>query len=476
MPSGKFLYFGDKDTGLTENTNIGSGYIFLNGTSGATIPRGIAAPGELDLYSNTAVDGSGNWEPYIAFQASGVTQIYNRDQGATGSKYLEIFMTDGVKIYGASTLGNIWLKTDNVTSPDITFQFPNTGGTIATTANIQTLYDKVVASSGGDYTTLGAALAAATAGETIFVRNGNYTETSSETVSVDNVTVIGESNSATIIDLSTYTFTFSGTFASLKNIQFTGTTGGIDLSGANSSILNSQFLQTGSGSAATFLTSSGNETLIDGIYFNSASTSTTTYMNISGNNIILTKSTIVVSANPTYGVTLGCDYSDITSNNFIWYNSGANYIVGLTAFNNNFANNQIYGDSTNYSPSGLYDAGVNNVNGNFISYCTYGAKSSSGDNTFINNFIRDCTIGIDLRGVQIFVAGNTFIGSSTMARAINVYGVTYGVYTNNNVANYPLGIEVFSSSTSGLIANNNLISCTTEVTNNGTSFTVVNNL
>ena len=64
----------------------------------------------------------------------------------------------------------------------------------------QTLYDCVVAPSGGDYTSLNAAIAA---GETsIFLRNGTYTMTGDATIAAgsSDVVIVGESKMGTVLD------------------------------------------------------------------------------------------------------------------------------------------------------------------------------------------------------------------------------------------------------------------------------------
>lgn len=69
----------------------------------------------------------------------------------------------------------------------------------------QTLYDAVLDSSGGgDYTDLSTAVAAMSAGDTLFVRKGTYTETALA-ISLDDITIIGESPEESILD-----FNFSG--------------------------------------------------------------------------------------------------------------------------------------------------------------------------------------------------------------------------------------------------------------------------
>lgn len=78
---------------------------------------------------------------------------------------------------------------------------PDAGNVFATMADAgaggQTLYDAIVAPSGGDYTTIQAAIDAGHT--TIFVRNGTYNITSAITLT-DKCQIVGESKEETIID------------------------------------------------------------------------------------------------------------------------------------------------------------------------------------------------------------------------------------------------------------------------------------
>ena len=85
-------------------------------------------------------------------------------------------------------------------------------------------YDTVVASSGGDYTTISAAVAA---GKTrIFVRNGTYNESVSFTASAANTHIIGESMEGTIINIGNdKAFTLSGSYSVVANLKMQATSG-----------------------------------------------------------------------------------------------------------------------------------------------------------------------------------------------------------------------------------------------------------
>ena len=80
----------------------------------------------------------------------------------------------------------------------------------------KTYYEAVVAGSGGDYTTLGAAI---TGGATsIFVREGTYNEAAINTA-VANITIVGENRESTIINMAGNDATFSGGYLTMTNLK-----------------------------------------------------------------------------------------------------------------------------------------------------------------------------------------------------------------------------------------------------------------
>ena len=86
------------------------------------------------------------------------------------------------------------------------------------------VYSIVVDTGGaGDYTTLSAALAAASAGDAIFVRNGTYA--GGVTISLDNVRIVGESRDGVIIQSplsSTPCITITGDNVTIENVTVDG--------------------------------------------------------------------------------------------------------------------------------------------------------------------------------------------------------------------------------------------------------------
>jgi len=98
---------------------------------------------------------------------------------------------------------------------------------LATVSGGQTLYECVVAPSGGDYTTLGDALAA---GKTrIFIRNGTYSETGENTLGT--AYIVGESRDGVIIDVDGTTndrFLLGNGSLEIRNVTFQGPANGTD--------------------------------------------------------------------------------------------------------------------------------------------------------------------------------------------------------------------------------------------------------
>ena len=88
----------------------------------------------------------------------------------------------------------------------------------------QTLYTAVVDAGGdGDYTTISAALAAASARDAIFIRNGTYD--GGVTVSLDNIRIVGESRDGAVIQSplsSTACITVTGDDVVIENVTVDG--------------------------------------------------------------------------------------------------------------------------------------------------------------------------------------------------------------------------------------------------------------
>lgn len=84
--------------------------------------------------------------------------------------------------------------------------------------------DRVVAASGGDHTTLGAALTAASAGDVIYIENGTYSESTISNTTAD-ITIIGQSREGVILSFGANNCTLNAANRHIKNVTFTLSTG-----------------------------------------------------------------------------------------------------------------------------------------------------------------------------------------------------------------------------------------------------------
>lgn len=151
----------------------------------------------------------------------------------------------------------------------------------------QTTYDAIVAPSGGDYTTLGAAIAAASAGWSIFVKEGTYSE-SAITSSLANLTIVGENPATAIIALTTVNCVLSGANVNIRNLGFTGSSGALHLTGAEARLENirANFTAVATTTATVYLNGS-NSVLSNSHILNSTTSGTpgTNTLRLGGDNI-----------------------------------------------------------------------------------------------------------------------------------------------------------------------------------------------
>ena len=121
----KKLYFNTAKTEYMKYSSDHAAFLITND---------FARVSGYSFYSNTGADGSGNWEPYITLNSSGVVEIENLTQGDAGNRYLNLRFTDGLKLYTGGQ--KAVLKTDNLATTEKTFQFPNYSGTFITSGNL----------------------------------------------------------------------------------------------------------------------------------------------------------------------------------------------------------------------------------------------------------------------------------------------------------------------------------------------------
>lgn len=140
-----------------------------------------------------------------------------------------------------------------------------TGATDVTITAGGSTVTKVVAASGGDYTTLGAAIAAASAGWVIQVKDAT-TETGAITSALNNLTIIGSNRVAATVGLGANLLTLSGTGVTLLNLGISATTGGVVLSGANA-VFQTGYISSASIPTTNHLLMSGADPHLQGLYY-----------------------------------------------------------------------------------------------------------------------------------------------------------------------------------------------------------------
>ena len=355
----------------------------------------------------------------------------------------------------------------------------------------QTIYTFIVAGSGGDYATLGAALAAASDNDTIFVRRGTYTETGNITCSLANISIIGEGLNDTIIDLSTYTMELSGAYAQINNIQITATTGGTVFSGDYHKFINSKIVKS-TGTTNYGMQWYGNYGTISNSILDDTTTSDGNYVRFSiggigtliNNNIINLR---IVNASGEGTLSLGGNKMIVT-NNYISKVSGTtagSFLVTWYSTDGIFSGNTLYSDSS--VAKSLYCGTAGNITGNLIIGGLVGIQAKNGVINITGNTIKSVnnsmTYGVLVSISDCVVTGNNLYGSSTSTGSmvgISVYDVSTPpdnvVITGNRVKNCVQGINISSSSSDYIVVTgNNCRGNGTNLVDNGTNTVVSGN-
>lgn len=281
----------------------------------------------------------------------------------------------------------------------------------------QTVVDYIVAASGGDYTTLGAALTAAAAGSTIWVKSGTYTE-SAITSSTANITIIGENPETTVIDIVATTFAHSGNFLQIQNIKFTATTGGLNLTGTDQRLVNVHIAKTGA---------------------------TTTGLNMSGARAYMAgcrvSSTVTTSLQH---VTLSSDYGRYTGNYFELEPTHTTASMEVSSGNNgaSFTGNVIKALATGTNKLVKFGAGERvTVAGNLI-WCSTAASVAvvfdSPKGTFTGNTVRDGKRTLECGASCQFavISGNNFYAATSASSTSMINFGSSSTYSNTFNGNY----------------------------------------
>lgn len=381
------------------------------------------------------------------------------------------------EVYGAGWNGTLEPPTKNALYDKI--ETLGSGG--------QTLYDIIVAPSGGDYTTLGDAAAAVTTGQTIFVKTGTYAE-SAITCTVANITIIGESNQDSIIDCQGNSLTFSGAFVTVRGIAITSTstTGGkFRLTGANANMSNCYFLEGAATMAGPRIEMTNDRWSFCNNYINDQANTATTNSTVSFEGLGGICNSNIFRTN--YYRASGCVYSGannitISGNTFVAANNGTNYLLTTANGPATIAANHFYGAASSGGGTAIKTgATTDTVVGNTIMLVKTGVEVTGQRQTVTGNMIvRANTYGVHINEANGFnnISSNSFVQSSVTGTA----GVFIGSTSSNNLVSGNLfrenTIAVQVNGTSNLnnhIASNQIYNSTTAISDGGTRTSIEGN-
>ena len=154
-------------------------------------------------------------------------------------------------------------------------------GPATSTATATAFYETVVSADGlWNYTTISAALAAGK--KSIFVRNGNYTETANILLSSSGISIFGESNGGVVVTLGAYAVQ-----TPTVTVINTGTV----------SVTNGSSTVTGTGTVFTSLVA-GNIILLGTVYYTVGSVASATSLTLTQNFVGRTQSGLAFVAHP----------------------------------------------------------------------------------------------------------------------------------------------------------------------------------
>lgn len=365
----------------------------------------------------------------------------------------------------APSTGQVLTATDNTHA---TWQTPSGGG------SGQVLVTKVVAASGGDYTTLGAALAAASNGWAIWVKPGSYSE-SAVSSTLSDITIMG---AGATIALTTNNFAVStGTGWRVDGLTFTSSTGSVTFS-ANTNLRFTNCEIVSSGNAVHLFDGDGG--LFSDNRINLSSTDTTnSHITVSGQSARVKDSYFI--ANPTKAsgsIEFAGLYISVSGNTYDTNSTGTGMLVHMSGAYGVFAGGNTIHDGLGASLL-LCDGALAVINGNlFRGTGTYLLNEQGGNSTITGNFFRtssDACIEINSGGGSNCISGNKFFG----APGGSGYGVKVAtgsdVVSANHFFNFEVAIRV-AAGTNSIVTSNRGGNCTSILSDSGITTSTNNNV
>ena len=295
-----------------------------------------------------------------------------------------------------------------------------------------------------DYPTIQAAINAANSGDAIFVRNGYYYE---HVIVSKPVTLIGQSNSQTIID-GNYTgnvfyVTASNVTISGFTIQRSSVNGGSGIYLSNTS--------TGSNLSGNIITSNGNGICVNSSLNNVVSGNTITG-NTQGSGVLLSGASFNTISNNTLN----------NNSDGIEFSSSNGNPDGIYSSNNTVSGNVV--DSNNFIGIASWYSSNNLITGNKVSSNSfYGMYICASSNvTISNNTVRGNGDDKGRGGIDIYASFNCAVYQNNILNnpfdGLNVdYGAEGNSIFENNITQNNVGIFIFNYASNNHYYHNNLI-------------------
>lgn len=332
----------------------------------------------------------------------------------------------------------------------------------------QTLYECVVAATGGDYTTVKAALDAGK--KRIFVRNGTYTE-GAWTLNTygGNVTIIGEGRSTTILDFGSGNINWHATSSNwtIRNIQLLGSGNWNGAENNTHNIFDSvHFNWSGNSSVQLY----GNYIKYTNCIFSNTDNVNANKFYFVGIGMTVANNTFLITATKT-GATAGAVTFEFRNSSYTFYGS---QVVGNYFYVTSGTNNAVYfanwGEYCTFSGNSIMETAQS-----AILLAAYKGVTITGNNFFggsksivlidVNNVVTGNSMtffsggngtGVEIQGDYSVVSGNRITGTSATAGTGIAIGAAadYNTITGNSVQTFLVGINVTAGASNNIIMSN----------------------
>ncbi len=354
----------------------------------------------------------------------------------------------------------------------------------ATSSGGQTLVTKIVASSGGDYTTLGAALAAASANWVIFIKDA-VTEAGTITSSTAGISIVGLGSEASSVTLAG-NVALTGANTKIFGVKFIGTTfefsliadpievydcnfafssGHAVMRGTYGKVIGNRFTQSAASSTyGNILDCQGGKfgMRVENNHFQPFLVNGAEMVIFSGNNHVFAGNTFSIA-----GAT------------------GAGYLLKISSSATVVANNQLWNSTSSSNIRGITVPGSDcTIIGNYIEVANTNGILISGSSARIigNKIITSAgsnVNGINLDASNCLVVGNELNGNNISAEVgINIYALRDdNTIANNRISGHVTGISIAASTCDRNIITGNSLNTgfTNKITDLGTGTVLANN-